>query len=126
MIRPLTNPVTSLPALVAFRGNLAPDGAVLKAAAARAIGETQLNKLVGVRRKQPSLSLDGPLPYYGERTETAVARVLAGNPVEVLEEGVHEAASKLGSRSQVWADIRRYGHVVHGLSIDELRAAHVG
>lgn len=36
VIRPLTNPVTSLPALVAFRGNLAPDGAVLKAAAARA------------------------------------------------------------------------------------------
>lgn len=53
-------------------------------------------------------------------------RRLAGNPVEVLEVGAKEAATKLGGRSQVWVDIRRDGDVVHGLSIDELRAAHVG
>jgi dihydroxyacid dehydratase/phosphogluconate dehydratase len=35
VIRPLTNPVTNEPALVALRGNLAPDGAILKTAAAR-------------------------------------------------------------------------------------------
>src|SRR3954468_24587329 len=35
VIRPLTNPVTNEPALVAPRGNLAPDGAILKTAAAR-------------------------------------------------------------------------------------------
>lgn len=52
-------------------------------------------------------------------------RRLAGNPVEVLEVGAEEAATKLAGRSQVWADIRRDGHIVHGLSIDELRAAHV-
>jgi hypothetical protein len=53
-------------------------------------------------------------------------RRLAGNPVEVLEVSAHEAASKLGGRSQVWADIRRDGHVVHGLGMDELRTETVG
>jgi predicted nucleotidyltransferase len=53
-------------------------------------------------------------------------RRLTGNPVEVLEVSADEAATKLRGRGQVWADIRRDGHVVHGLSIDELRAAHVG
>jgi hypothetical protein len=53
-------------------------------------------------------------------------RRLAGNSVEVLEVGVDEAAKKLGSRSQVWADIRRDGHVVHGLGLDELRAVPSG
>ena len=53
-------------------------------------------------------------------------RRLTGNPVEVLEVGADEATRKLGGRSQVWADIRRDGRVVHGVSIDELRAAHVG
>jgi predicted nucleotidyltransferase len=47
---------------------------------------------------------------------------LTGNPVEVLEVGADEAATKLRSRSPVWADIRRDGRVVHGLSLDELRA----
>ncbi|MDZ7733160.1 MAG: hypothetical protein U5R31_08600 [Acidimicrobiia bacterium] len=37
-----------------------------------------------------------------------------------------QAAVKLGGRSQVWADIRRDARVVHGLDVDELRAARVG
>ena len=49
---------------------------------------------------------------------------LTGNVVEVLEVGADEAAVKLRSRSPVWADIRRDGRVVHGLGLDELRAAH--
>lgn len=53
-------------------------------------------------------------------------RRLTGNPVEVLEVGANEAGSKLGGRSHVWADIRRDGQVVHGLTIDDLRAARVG
>lgn len=48
---------------------------------------------------------------------------LTGNVVEVLEVGADEAAVKLRSRSPVWADIRRDGRVVHGLGLDELRAA---
>ena len=47
---------------------------------------------------------------------------LTGNPVEVLEVGADEVAAKLGSRSPVWADIRRDGRVVHGLGLDELEA----
>jgi predicted nucleotidyltransferase len=53
-------------------------------------------------------------------------RRLTGNPVEVLEVDANDAGSKLRGRRQVWADIRRDGQVVHGLTIDELRAAHVG
>ncbi len=49
-------------------------------------------------------------------------RRLTGNPVEVLEVSVDEAATKLAGRTQVWADIRRDGRVVHGLGVDELRA----
>jgi predicted nucleotidyltransferase len=49
---------------------------------------------------------------------------LTGNVVEVLEVGADEAAVRLRSRSPVWADIRRDGRVVHGLGLDELRAAH--
>ena len=48
-------------------------------------------------------------------------RQLTGNPVEVLEVNADEAATKLAGRAQVWADIRRDGRVVHGLSLDELR-----
>ena len=51
---------------------------------------------------------------------------LTGNPVEVLETTPDETASKLAGRSPLWADIRRDGRVVHGLSIDELREATVG
>lgn len=47
-------------------------------------------------------------------------RRLAGNPVEVLEVSDDEAASRLTGQSQVWADIRREGRVVHGLSLDRL------
>jgi predicted nucleotidyltransferase len=47
---------------------------------------------------------------------------LTGNPVEVLEVSAEEAVTKAAGRSQVWADIRRDGRVVHGLRIDQLRA----
>ena len=49
-------------------------------------------------------------------------RRIAGNPVEVLEVSADEAARKLAGRTDVWADIRRDGRVVHGLGTDELRA----
>lgn len=49
-----------------------------------------------------------------------------GNAVEIFEVGTNDAGWKLGSRGQVWADIRRDGRVVHGLTIDELRVVHVG
>ncbi len=49
-------------------------------------------------------------------------RRLTGNPVEILEVSADEAAAKIGGRSQLWADIRRDGRVVHGQGIDELRA----
>lgn len=48
-------------------------------------------------------------------------RRLTGNPVEVLEVSADEAASRLAGRSQLWAEIRRDGRVVHGLGLDELR-----
>lgn len=50
-------------------------------------------------------------------------RRLTGNPVEVLEVSDDEAASRLTGRSQLWADIRRDGHVVHGVGLDHLRRA---
>lgn len=53
-------------------------------------------------------------------------RRLTGNPVEILEVSAADAARKLRGRSQVWADIRRDGHVVAGLSIAELREARIG
>ena len=53
-------------------------------------------------------------------------RRLTGNPVEVLEVSVADAARKLRGRSQVWADIRRDGHVVHGFDIADLREARTG
>ena len=51
-------------------------------------------------------------------------RALTGNPVEILEVGTDEAASRLTSGRQVWRDIRRDGRVVHGLSLDELTGVH--
>lgn len=53
-------------------------------------------------------------------------RRLTGNPVEILEVSEREAATKLTGRAQVWADIRRDGHVVHGLGVDGLRAVRSG
>lgn len=50
-------------------------------------------------------------------------RRLTGNPVEILEVTVEEAARKLNSRSSVWLDIRRDGQVVYGRSLDELQVA---
>lgn len=47
-------------------------------------------------------------------------RRLTGNPVDVLEISVEEAAERLASGATVWADIRRDGQVVHGLSVEEL------
>jgi predicted nucleotidyltransferase len=49
-------------------------------------------------------------------------RRLTGNPVEVLELDRHEAASRLASRGQVWADIRSEGHLVHGMTLDALQS----
>lgn len=56
----------------------------------------------------------------------SAVRRLSGNIVEVLEVDADEAATKLRGRSQVWADIRRDGQVVHGLGLDELRGARRG
>ena len=42
--------------------------------------------------------------------------------VEVLEVSAGEAATKLGGRAQVWADIRRDGRVVYGTGLDQLRS----
>ena len=53
-------------------------------------------------------------------------RRITGNQVEVLEVSVAEAATKLAGRSQLWADVRRDGLVIHGLTIDDLGAARVG
>jgi hypothetical protein len=44
----------------------------------------------------------------------------------VLDLNADEAATKIAGRSQVWADIRRDGRVVHGLGIRELRAVRPG
>ena len=49
-------------------------------------------------------------------------RRLTGNRVEVLEVSAGEAATKLGGRAQVWADIRRDGRVVYGTGLDQLRS----
>jgi predicted nucleotidyltransferase len=50
----------------------------------------------------------------------ATVRRASGNPVEVLEVGAHEVASRLSGRREVWRDIRREGIVVHGLSLADL------
>lgn len=49
----------------------------------------------------------------------AVSRV-SGNRVEVLEVGADEIAAHLGSRRQIWRDVRRDGLIVYGRDIDEL------
>ena len=49
-------------------------------------------------------------------------RRITGNRVEVLEVGSDEVAERLGSKWQVWLDIRRDGLVVQGLGIEELEA----
>jgi len=56
-----------------------------------------------------------------EQWRTEVHRI-SGNSVEVLEVGSDEIRGRLGSRQQVWSDIRRDGVVVHGLSIAELES----
>lgn len=53
-------------------------------------------------------------------------RRLTGNQVEILEVSSAEAATRFAGRSQVWANIRRDGRVVHGLQLDELRTARSG
>jgi predicted nucleotidyltransferase len=50
-------------------------------------------------------------------------RRLTGNRLEVLEVVAREAAALLTSRRPLWADIRRDGRVLHGLSLDDLRGA---
>ena len=51
---------------------------------------------------------------------------LTGNPVEVLEVSIDEAATKVTGRTQLWSDIRRDGRVVHGLDLDQLRTVRSG
>lgn len=53
-------------------------------------------------------------------------RRFTGNAVEILEVSEDETAIKLAGRGQVWVDIRRDGRVVHGRTIDELKAERVG
>jgi predicted nucleotidyltransferase len=48
---------------------------------------------------------------------------LAGNPVEVVEVGRTEAASKLKGRSEFWRKVRRDGLTAHGLGVVELIGA---
>jgi len=50
-------------------------------------------------------------------------RRLTGNPVEMIEVSTDEAAAKAAGRSQLWADVRRDGRVVHGLGVDGLQRA---
>jgi len=57
-----------------------------------------------------------------ERWRTSV-QAISGNRVEVIEIGRSDAIEKLSSGSQLWQDIARDGVVVHGASIEELRAA---
>lgn len=45
---------------------------------------------------------------------------ITGNPVEILEVGLGDAASRLAGKRQVWHDIRRDGRVFHGLSLGDL------
>jgi DNA-binding transcriptional ArsR family regulator len=54
------------------------------------------------------------------------ARRVAGNQVEVLEVTAGEAAARLAGPSELWADIRRHGRVVYGLSLDDLRSLRHG
>lgn len=56
-----------------------------------------------------------------EAWRRAVRRI-TGNRVEVLEVSACEAATKLGGRAQVWADIRRDGRVVYGTGLEQLRS----
>ncbi len=56
----------------------------------------------------------------------AQGRRLTGNRLEVLEMGLDEASARLASRTQLWREIRRDGHVVHGASLDELEDARLG
>lgn len=51
---------------------------------------------------------------------------LTGNPVEVLEVSAADAARKIASRSQLWADIRRDGRLAYGPGLNELKAARRG
>jgi len=50
-------------------------------------------------------------------------RGASGNSVEVLEVGAEGVAARLGSRRQVWRDIRASGLAVYGLSLEELASS---
>lgn len=47
-------------------------------------------------------------------------RRLTGNPVEILDVAVTDAARLLRSRRPLWSDIRQHGVVVHGRTLDQL------
>jgi len=51
-----------------------------------------------------------------------VVRALTGNSVEILEVGADEVAARLATGRELWQEIRRDGHVVYGLPLDELAA----
>jgi predicted nucleotidyltransferase len=52
--------------------------------------------------------------------------VLSGNRVNMIEISECDATKALNGRSQLWAEIRRDGRVVHGRSIDQLRGRRSG
>lgn len=54
-----------------------------------------------------------------EQWRTTVGRI-AGKRVEVLDVAVDDARAKLASRSPLWRDVRRDGHVVFGEGVSEL------
>ena len=49
-------------------------------------------------------------------------RAITGNAVEVVEANQPEAAEKLTSKRPLWRDVARDGVVVHGATLDQLRA----
>jgi predicted nucleotidyltransferase len=55
-----------------------------------------------------------------EEWRRAVSRA-SGNPVEVLEVGLSDVASRLRAGAQLWREVRRDGIVVHGAGLAELQ-----
>ncbi len=51
------------------------------------------------------------------------ARVITGNPVEVVEVSLSEASSKVRGRTEFWRNVRRDGVSIYGLSLDQIAEA---
>lgn len=60
-----------------------------------------------------------------EQWKDSVTR-MSGNRVEVIEVAAADIADRLGSRRQVWKDIRADGIAVYGLSLEELAGSDDG